>query len=281
MVKIGRGAVLALALGAATGCVRQDDSTQITVAITTETAIPKELDQFTLNVTDAQGSVRTDLTYDVATQSFFPQTLAVFPQNGGSLNAPFQVSVQGQLGSQQIVLRNATVSYVAGRTLLLPMALRMACFEVSDCKADESCVGGQCITSTVDSTKLVDYKDGLVFPDDAASCFDETMCLDTTSKMEVHFQGSECTFPAPTGDFNVAIQWDAARSRAIALQAGDPLEGWTQTSDGMVELSPGICAAKNAAMGVPNRANTVYVYPGCAAKTATIPYCGAGIGQAL
>lgn len=281
MVKIGRGAVLAVALGAATGCVRQDDSTQITVAITTETAVPKELDQFTLNVTDAQGSVRTDLTYDVATQSFFPQTLAVFPQDAASLNAPFQVSVEGQLGAQSIVLRKATVSYVSGRTLLLPMALRMACFQLSDCQADESCVGGQCVASTIDATKLLDYNDALVFPADAPSCFDESTCLDATKKTAVTFHGSECTFAAPAGDFNVAIQWDAALDRAIALPADDAHEGWTQTSAGTVVLSPGICAAKNAAMGVPNRANTVYVYPGCPAKTATIPYCGSGIGQAL
>ena len=284
MVKIGRGAALAalaVAMGAATGCVRQDDATQITVAITAETAIPKELDHFTLDVSDARGSVRTDLTYDVTTQSFFPQTLAVFPRDSDSLAAPFQVSIQGQLGVQPIVLRNATVSYVSGRTLLLPMALRMACFQVSDCKADESCVGGQCGPSLIDSTTLLDYKESLVFPSDAPSCFDEATCLDTTQKKAVFFQGNECTFALPAGDFNVAIQWDAALARAIALPADDALEGWTRTSDGKGQLSPGICAAKNAAMGVPNRASAVYVYLGCAAKTATIPYCGAGIGHPL
>jgi hypothetical protein len=281
VTRIVRTTVWAAALFGITGCVHEDDSTQITIAVTTETAIPKELDQFTLNVTDAQGSVRTDLTYDVATQSFFPQTLAVFPQNAGSLDAPFQVSVQGQAGATQVVLRSATVSYVAGRTLLLPMSLRMACFEVFDCKADESCVGGECVPATVDSTSLLDYSDALVFAADAPTCFDEATCLDTNNKKEVVFQGTGCTFPIPAGDVNVAIQWDAALARAIALPSNDPREGWTRIDSTTAELSPGVCAAKNAAHGVSNRANAVYTYTGCAAKTATVPYCGAGIGTPL
>lgn len=289
MVKDWRAQALfiaAAAFGASTAaCTTQDNETQITVAVTTETAIPEELDRLEILVTDGRGSLVNQQTNPVSAQSYFPLTLAIVPRNERSLEGPVQVELRGMRGnSEQVVLRKAIVSYSEGRTLLLPMPLRMACFHIDDCKADQTCAGGKCLPAVVEAMSLPSYDPKQVFPDTpGATCFEEDECLKDATWVDLLSEDA-CTFPLPTGDaksVNVAIEWAAAPNRIIALDAEDKVEGWTVDTTGSTpvgKLSPGVCLALGQ-QGARNEALKVYVSTTCKAKLARQPICGAGIGH--
>ena len=272
-------------------CAASDNRTQITVVLTSETEIPKELDALQITVTAANGSTVYDNVYVVREPSFFATTLAVIPADEESLKAPFVVEVRGKSGGNVGVFRRAIVSYVRGRTLLLPMPLRMACFSFRDCGADSTCAGGTCQKALVSSEDLVDYDDRYVFAANDGSCFDEDRCLESSTPIVV---GNDCTFPLPGavvgGDrpnANVSIRWAAADNRVIALDHGDGVEGWTvlaaDPSRGVI--SPGVCRSlldpetDPAKRDVPDRALDARISTTCVAKAKTQPPCRRGNNQ--
>jgi nitrous oxide reductase accessory protein NosL len=54
-------------------CRSEDRTTQVTVAITSETEIPKELDTLEVVVIDADGSESSRVLHDVQNPRFFPR----------------------------------------------------------------------------------------------------------------------------------------------------------------------------------------------------------------
>jgi len=291
MVKswFGRATVVtAAALGVgATSCVVEDKTTQITVAITSEAEIPREVNNIQVTVTDAHGSTRYKQTQPVSTQRFFPTTIALIPHDKSSLDGPVQVEINALLREKEggpftsVVLRKATLSYVEGRTLLVPMALRMACFHIGECKANETCAGGMCRSAQLDAAKLDDYSDKLVFGSaEGANCFDEDMCLRDVQKIEV--SPPDCSFTLPSNAEgatpNIAIEWAAAENRVIVLDADDDVEGFSfDVGSGSWKLSRGVCDAL-LKESVPNKALKAYYSTSCPAKRKNQPICGDGIG---
>ena len=215
------------AAGVLLGC-KEDTSTQITLAITSETKVPDEVTSLQLVVTDGLGSVVHDVTYDVSTQSFFPATLALIPRNGDSLSRPVEVTARATRGGELIVVRRAIVSYIEERSLLLPLSLRMACFSVDSCKANETCAGGECVPATIDGATLLDFEPQLVFgKESGGDCFDEEACLSKAKEMDINKDTCELTIPSGGEEnANVAIKWKTAPGRVITLEAEDELEGW-------------------------------------------------------
>lgn len=271
----------ALAVALLSGC-RVDRETQLTLAITSETKVPDEIDSLEVIVTDYEGSVRSNYPNPVKYQTFFPATLAIIPESSASLGPAVQIEVHATKNDSHIVSRKALVSFVEGRTLLLPMPLKMACFAIEDCGATQTCAGGTCIDANQDADKLPYFDPSLVFGDDAGGdCFDEGECLPTS--MEVPLGDPKaCTFEIPdSATVNVSIRWAAAKDRVIALDAEDPQEGWTRQSSTVGKLSPGVCKALVEQNPV-NKALAVLVSNTCPPKRATQPYCsGGGIGVDL
>jgi hypothetical protein len=273
------GAALAVALSS--GC-KEDRETQITVAISSETKVPDEIDALEVVVTDFQGSERARNTNNVDFQTFFPTTLAVIPRSSASLDHAVQIDVRAVKGKTNVVLRRALVSFVEGRTLLLPMPLRMACFAIESCGPNQTCAGGTCVDADKDGKDLLDFDPALVFGDqDGGDCFDEDQCLPTSTEVPLG-DPKACTFTIPdSGTVNVSIRWAAAANRVIALEAEDPEEGWTREGPTVGKLSKGVCKALVDQAPV-NKALGVFVSNVCPPKRATQPYCsGGGVGVDL
>jgi hypothetical protein len=287
MIRILRGLGLAaMTTLALLACASEDRKTQVTVAITSETEIPKELDTLEVVVIDADGSESSRVLHDVQNPRFFPATLAVVPRSSRSLEGSLTVGKDAQ------VFRRAVVSYVEGRTLLLPMPLRMACFNFRGCGVNETCSGGTCQPARVEPNALADYDDRLVFGRSAPeTCFDEATCIAGSQKVPV--RPEDCTFALPEGSsregerprVNVSIRWKAAPSRVIVLDVDDPIEGWTRVADGRGKLSAGVCASLLDQEPDPKKrliydqALDVWLSTRCAAKTGSQPYCTSSDGH--
>jgi hypothetical protein len=282
-----RLAATAAALLATTGsaCTERDTSTQLTVAITAETEIPRELDTLQVVVTAPNGSEVIRISHDVDTPRFFPTTLAVIPKNERSLDGPVTVEVRGGKTTAFAgqVFRRAIVSYVEGRTLLVPMPLRMACFNFKDCGPSQTCVGGTCRSAAVEPSALVDFNEARVFGGlGGGACFDESKCLASATPVDVR---ADCTFPVPAADANVSIRWAAAPGRVIVLDGDDAAEGWTRVDAATGKLSSGVCDSlldketDPAKRRVPDQALDARVSVTCATKTAALPYCPGADGH--
>lgn len=288
MVKMSNRWPVVGALAAAVsllGC-KEDTSTQITVAITSETKVPVEISDLQLVVTDGLGSVVHNVTYNVSTQSFFPTTLALIPRDGDSLSRPVEVTVRASKGDTLIVLRRAVVSYVEERSLLLPLSLRMACFSIDSCKPNETCAGGECVPAAIDGASLLDFKPQFVFGSEPDSdCFNEDTCLSTVTETEVN--KDTCVFTIPAGgeeNANVAIEWWTAQGRMINLEGEDEREGWKRDPKISTRgfLAKGVCKLLHEGRKAnPNAAARAFVSTSCPPKRGNQPYCGSGVGVAL
>jgi len=292
--------VFATALGF--GCTTTDESTQITVALTSETQIPRELNQLEVVVVDSRGSEASRILHDVQNPGFFPATLSIIPRNDQSLDGPLSVEVRGQLRTEQgetvtAVLRRATISYSEGRNLLLPMPLRMACFAVERCGPDETCAGGTCQPAKIEQSELADFRDELVFGVAAGDdCFSEESCLSDSQfvALDPSTSSDVCEFDLPTDAVidedgraraNVSIQWAVAPERVIVLDEGDAIEGWTFVGERRVRLSEGVCLSlrdvtdEQGARLVPDEALGVFVATTCSAKKKLQPFCRSSDGH--
>jgi hypothetical protein len=286
-------AALVTATVGASACVEKDSSTQITVALAAETEVPRELDTIQVVVIDAKGSEIYRSEYPVTYSRFFPTTLAVVPRDDDSLDRPVTIEVRGFKGATSAgqVFRRAIVPFFKGRTLLVPMPLRMACFDFADCKSNETCAGGRCIPAEVDVSKLTEFREELVFgglPN--AACFDEAACLGDGEPVAV---STDCTFALPaaataangTSRVNVSIRWAAADNRVIGLDGDDPVEGWTRIDDRTGKLSPGVCDSlldpetDPKKRRVPDKALDARLSTACATKKRDQPQCPGGDGN--
>jgi hypothetical protein len=246
MIRRVASLVVAAGLAAvATSCSSVDRKTQVTIALSSETQIPKELDSFAVRVFSTRsGELRFSQDYYPTSGREFPTTLAVIPFDESSLDSPLRIELEGRLGGATFLKRQAVLSYVKERNILLEMPLRMACFQFKDCGPTQTCAGGQCVASTVDSASLVDFDAKLVFP-----------------------QG------------NVSIRWAAAPQRILALEGSDAQEGWTRTAVDRGQLSQGACDSHFQRTGpdgnplVADWAKNVYVSSSCPTKTVKQPYC--------
>jgi hypothetical protein len=271
-------------------CAAEDNQTQVTVLLTSETQIPKELDSLELVVTSANGSEASRVIHEVQNPRFFPATVALVPRNADALEGPVKIELRGYLNGQDAqVFRRAVVSYVEGRTMLLRMPLRMACFNFQDCGKDNTCAGGTCQPARVPSAELVDFDPKYVSDDDTTRCFDEAACLSDSQVLKLE---QDCTFALPTPlsieggrpKVNVSIRWAAANNRVIVLDEGDAVEGWTREGE-RGRLSKGVCVSlfdpepDPKKRAVPDQALDARISTKCAAKSSLQPYCSSATGQ--
>jgi hypothetical protein len=301
----------AASIVAAPACVKDDTSTQITVAIWSEAQVPGQLNAIEVKVFASDGSLKNDQRYPVSNVSggandaaSFPATLAVIPSDSSALDAPVTVEVDGIQGADSngqggtlVLLRRAVLSFVQDRSLYLPMPLRMACLSQLDCNSSESCVGGTCVAANVSGSSLADYTPAVLFGlTPGAHCFSEETCLSGSTPVTVtpvrNGSGAvtDCTFPLPaSSSVNVSIQWNADSQRIIALDSESPLEGWTlDSADSTVgHLSLGACQAIAEPLTtgttpepyVADKALSAWISTACPAKTLPQPFCPQSDGE--
>jgi hypothetical protein len=189
---------LLVAWAAMPGCASKKP-TAVVVAVTSETAIPKEIDGFDIEV---QRGDSTPLfqTYTLPSDAHLPGTVVLQNRDGESASDPMTVIITARLGSKTRVLRRATLGFVDEKTKLLKMPLRYSCIDFpSECPTGQSCQGGTCAPDAVDVATLPDFSDELVFGRQGASttCFDDrtTKCLAAAVDVAPATLGTGCTFP--------------------------------------------------------------------------------------
>lgn len=188
---------LGLIWAAAPGCASKKP-TAVVVAVTSETAVPAEIDGFDIEV---QRGDSTPLfhTYTLPSDAHLPGTVVLQNRDGESSSDPVTVIITARLGSKTRVLRRATLGFVDEKTKLLKMPLRYSCIDFpSECANGQSCQGGVCAPDAVDVATLPDFSDELVFGRQGSSttCFDDraTSCLASPQDVSPMALGAGCSF---------------------------------------------------------------------------------------
>jgi hypothetical protein len=277
-----------LSLAASSACSSVDNRTQITVALESETEIPKELTSFEVKVSSDAAGVSFFYTYQPKDGSEFPTTLAVVPASSDSLDGPVRVEIEGKAGDRVLIKRMAVVSYIKNRGLLLKMPLRMACYSQVGCASDKTCIGGVCVKPQVDSATLPEFDKEQVFGDLAPkTCFNENVCLKESLPVVLVDKkpedGDRCEFDIPSNvdveNGNVSVRWFDAPNRIISLAGADKDEGWTRLSATKGKLSKGVCESyfeketNKALRSYPEKATAVYFSSTCATHKSVQAYC--------
>jgi hypothetical protein len=303
------GIALALSLAGAvtlaTACAGKKQ-TEIVVGVETQMRVPADIQTVRLNV-NAGGPVVFDQVYPVYNGVvLLPQTLALVPgaqQTSVTITAlgyklaaddPYFDSEPPASDPQTQILRRSVVSYASSRIVYLPMALRYACYQVS-CSDSQTCVAGQCVDANVDSSRLPDYSDDLVFGN-TSTCFSVSTCF-AAEEPAVVVDPVKCVFTvpgsadAPMGDdagafplpaapgsgLNVRVTYENLETEVLDL---DPVEGFSVTDPTKPQtftLPQGLCKdyvyASDPTMTAPHKIVSIGVTALCPSKAIDQPLC--------
>jgi hypothetical protein len=270
------GCAWGLAFALAAGC-SSSPSTRLVVAVSTQARVPKDLRAVRV-VVESAGKLASCTTVAIDADGpgarRLPQTVVVEGAAGQDANvtvAGFASAPDGACTdlSKAVVLRRAKTRLAADESLLLPMALRHACFDVS-CGEGETCAAGECVPTDVDPNKLVDYADALVFGD-TSFCLPRLKCFENRIPALLLDEAS-CTFQLTldvTTDkgINIELVHDDLSREVLDL---DPVEGFSidaQKPDRFT-LAPGLCKRFRA-----RKIAAVSIGVGCPGKTSLNPLC--------
>jgi hypothetical protein len=143
--------------------------TEVLVVVDSDLAVPGELDELVFRVQGPSGPERVTSAPLGSGEQALPRSLALV-RSGGAL-APLTVRVEGLKQDSIVLARTATLQFVEGRTLVLPMHLVAACVDV-ECGA-QTCTERGCESSQVDAESLASWNgqeprlDGTSDPRDA------------------------------------------------------------------------------------------------------------------
>jgi hypothetical protein len=150
----------------------------------------------------------------------------------------------------------------------------------STCGAGQSCVGGTCVDSKVDSSKLPSYSAPDVFGGGTGAgdgaCFDTLGCFAKGSSVALTADGG-CSIAKPEGGGDVSIGLVKApgtdgicgpEACIIPLDA-DGEGGWTE-QNGLIVLPQAVCDKVGS-----GDVKALAVTTACAQKTSALPPCGA------
>lgn len=279
-------------------------ATEVVAGFTTQIRVPKELKSVAVIVTTGGRNVFCR-GYKVDEGLVrLPSTIGVVPdeERDGIPPEPVNVNVIGLRTplsdtfdidcflepvddaekDEVMVVRRASLQYTEDRILYVPMPLKESCADV-DCEADQSCIGGVCESSTLDGSKLAEYRDELIFGT-ANTCFSPDLCMPkATTRLAVLTDPDTCTFqfpvppdtdPPPTmaGALNVEVLYQTGGTEILDL---DDREGFTfpDPNDPLTfQLAPNLCTSQFITPETPKIVG-VYASPLCPAKTALQPIC--------
>jgi concanavalin A-like lectin/glucanase superfamily protein len=153
-----------LAAAALSGCGGSSPQTGIVAEITSDLLVPDELDQVFVTISPTSGGAPETREFSLTprtnvTQVALPFRVGIQPQ--GSLDGPIHIEAFGRRGQGTRVSRSATLSFVSGRVVLLPLPLLAACVNFTCTQPGETCgATGACGSDAVDATSLPTYQPG-------------------------------------------------------------------------------------------------------------------------
>jgi hypothetical protein len=128
--------------------------TEIVVVVDTDLALGDEVDTLRIEATGPDETLQS-ASAELGASTKLPQTLGLVRESGAL--GPIRVLAVGLLGEEEIIRREAELSFIADKTLTLPMHLVRAC-QARACGAGETCSEHGCIASSVDATRLADWR---------------------------------------------------------------------------------------------------------------------------
>jgi hypothetical protein len=152
---------------------------EVMVVISTDMAVPSDIDELSWSVTLEGGSKPFEQgTFALTSNADLPATISVLA--GPSTNKPVKIEVQGLKGRTESgrvrVSRSARVLVDGEGTKTLPMPLDWLCSDGNlgeDCPTGQTCEAGRCVDATIgDAQRLSEY----VAPKPTA-CFDVVDCF--------------------------------------------------------------------------------------------------------
>ena len=151
-------ALLPLLLGA--GCHSdQASDTAIIVEVSSDLAVPTEINQVYLLATDPQGTPVFEHTFDLGVgqnRVALPFRTGLYPLHSSS--TPIRIAAAGQLDGQSVVTRSATLSFVGGKKVVLQLPLLAVCKPVKCAVATTTCkANGKCEPNSVAPSDLPNY----------------------------------------------------------------------------------------------------------------------------
>jgi hypothetical protein len=127
--------------------------TEIVVVVDTDLALGEQVDTLRIEATGPDDSVQS-ASVELAAGTKLPHTLGLV-REGGALGMIRVVAV-GLLGDQEILRREAELSFIADKTLSLPMHLVTSCV-ARECGRAETCSEFGCVAVRVDATRLAEW----------------------------------------------------------------------------------------------------------------------------
>lgn len=127
--------------------------TEILLVVDSDLRVPDQLDRLEVRVEGPGELVQSAAAQLDDTNNPLPRSVALV-HRGGPLG-PLHATVQGKSGDQVVIAREARLSFLAGRTLVLPMHLAASCLGF-DC-GEQTCTERGCESIDVDPTTLAPY----------------------------------------------------------------------------------------------------------------------------
>lgn len=266
---------------------------QLMLAITTDLAIDKDMNQVHIEVTDQNGLVVDSSDRDIIPtgDDALPGTLALVPPNSGGQVVHVVVSAKKNGKPVPRVVREAIAKVPTDRVAMLRMPLHFLCADLPDsCEENFTCKAGKCVTAEVDSNLLPEYAENAVFGGGDARgtgsyCLDAQACFEKTQILAP--RTSDCSVPLPQGadlaKLNVALVLPPMTDgHCVADDSGTPQagnclmpldsdadEGFV-VSGNRIQLPPAACQ-RPSVMGIS-------VTTACRTKDLSIPICGPWTG---
>ena len=122
--------------------------TEIMLVVDSDLSVPEELDEIEMVVEGPDGKRKDALA--VLEESPLPRSLGLVHTRGAL--EPLNVQVNGLLAGEVVVSRRASLAFVAGKTLVLPLHLTRSCVDM-EC-GDQTCAEGSCVEVELDAREL-------------------------------------------------------------------------------------------------------------------------------
>lgn len=273
------GVLAALAL---TPSCQEREVSSITLAITSEASVPREIDGISLEVRrgDRPMFARSYGIDPVSRQARIPGSLTLKLHPDEDPGERIRVVLRAELKQEQVVLRSATTTFVEGKNKLLRITLRYSCLDYPKlCKAGETCLGGRCQDEFINPATLPETPpEAQIFPTiNQTGCFDDRdeQCGKWQQALQdlAAFAAEGCKFSVvgEQDKLNVFALW------AVQLNQGHPVvldqdkqEGWffDEESSGVVRLSEGLCEQVQQ-----GKISHIFYNFACPTKTLQTPVC--------
>jgi hypothetical protein len=152
--------IVACALVAA--CGSSASPTGIVAEVTTDLQVPADLDEVKVVATSASDASLFEQSYPLTGPSARTLPLRVGFEETGSATVPFRIEAIGLHAGAQVVSRSATLAFLRGRVVILPLPLLGLCRGVVCAQAATTCLAsGTCGSDTTDPGGLPPYRPGL------------------------------------------------------------------------------------------------------------------------